>query len=72
MSAVISFVNCHFNIRVLMICVLILAMFITGRSYLYYRFGIYPILDRYHSLRIINNIITAIMIVGVFIACFMS
>ena len=68
MDAVVNFIESHININAFMICILILALFFMSRGYLFYKFGIYPILNRYHSLRITNNAISIILTVGVFIS----
>lgn len=53
------------------VCVILLTLFIMTRHYMYAKFKIKRIMDRYNSIRILNNVITAFAIICIFAICFM-
>lgn len=66
-----SIVLRYVNLNLLVICILVLSIFIAGRWYIYRKFGINQMLKKYGTLKMIDNLITVIIIAGAIIACIM-
>ena len=66
-----SIVLRYVNLNLLVICILVLTAFIAGRWYIYRKFGINQMLKKYNTLKILDNLITVIIIAGAIIACIM-